>query len=110
MRGIGKHVPPWDTQNAPADNTTEHIEVQVTVWRETGQVIHVETAREIAAWYASPRDHGFTAFATSGTLLADDDGETLIGRELAADLATADPGDDADALRALAAYLAGVNE
>lgn len=71
MRGIGKHEPPPETQGAPEDNTSDHVTAQVRVWADGGPLIHAESAREIASWWHSPsaRDEGFTAFASTGTIL-----------------------------------------
>lgn len=85
MRGTGNHVPPTQTQPMPPDNTSRYVLTQVTAWRwrhrgltdgewSSGELIHTESAREIAAWYASPGSsygRAFALFATAGEV-ADD--------------------------------------
>jgi hypothetical protein len=116
MRGIGNHnPPPEDTQPRPEDNTSEFVMSQVA--RSTdkkigeafhgGKLIHTESAREIAAWYQSPRGYGadFERFAGAGEITS---GLTeAIEREIATvsgDEWTSRAENEA-ALRALLAYV-----
>lgn len=73
MRGPGNHTAPEYTQARPADNTSRHIEDQVTTWQTTGILVHDETAREIAAWWqsGSVRGYPFAAFQSTGTITDD---------------------------------------
>jgi hypothetical protein len=73
MRGIGNHnPPPEDTQPRPEDNTSEYVMRQVarSTDKTIGKLIHTESAREIAAWYQSPRGYGadFERFAGAGEI------------------------------------------
>lgn len=70
MRGIGRHVPPFNIQPEPKDNTSEYVQVQVALYYAGGRLIHTEIAREIAAWYQAPSvlGHPFTLFASTGTI------------------------------------------
>lgn len=77
MRGTGKHKPPQWMQPCPQDNTSDFIVKQVEHWVDRPyftEIIHTEVAREIASWWASssPRGMNFTAFATAGNILDED--------------------------------------
>jgi hypothetical protein len=115
MRGIGEHVPPVRTQDAPADNTSGYVQAQAAQWvastlatgREDHDLIHTESAREIAAWYQSPGSTGepFAVFASAGKVTRDL--LPAIGDEIGK--YGPEPVDaeanDVNALRALAAYV-----
>jgi hypothetical protein len=105
-------------QPCPDDNTTEYVERQIKEWRTSGQLIHTEVAREIAAWWQAPTGYGvdFAAFQSTGTITDDlNDGiyaETLtyVGLlqlqsdpdyRLAREVTVAEYLDNADALNAL---------
>jgi hypothetical protein len=121
MRTTINHQPPANMQPEPADNTTEHVLTQVRrYFRDfrlpeggTGPgapVIHTQSAMEIAAWWQTPTN-AFAPFASTGTIT----GELLDGIDTALGSLTAEKlnsgtfrGDDADALRALSAYVEAV--
>lgn len=76
MRGKWNHTEPASTQPLPADNTTDHVMVQVREWhratgewRARGKLIHPEVAMEVAAWWQAPSNPALTAFASSGIVL-----------------------------------------
>lgn len=71
MRGTGKHTAPVGhvLQDAPVDNTSRYVNRQVNRWVDGGKVIHTESAREIASWYAAG-SNGFAVFATTGEIPA----------------------------------------
>ena len=102
MRGTGRHIAPSNMQPIPADNTESYVRAQVTEWKRTGVPIHTDSAREIASWYhsPSPRDYGFAAFASTGTLVTDDDNGFKIIDEIDRDVRTAEFPDELEALRA----------
>lgn len=103
MRGIGSHVPPALRQDTPEDNTSRHVTDQVAHWRATGEHVHPEIAREIAAWYQSPGADGlpFAAFQSTGRLWPGM--VTAVWREV-----RATDHEDVDALWSLLALLAYV--
>jgi len=70
MRGKQDHQPPARTQQEPLDNTSNYIAEQIEVWRKTGQLIHPETAMEIAAWWQMP-SNSFSQFASTGHIASD---------------------------------------
>jgi hypothetical protein len=83
MRGKPVHAPSVETQPCPPDNTTEHVMRQVRTWAGWQNtpvpvvppfIIHPESAMEIAAWYAMPRN-AFAVFASTGTITDDLAGE-----------------------------------
>ncbi|MET0418350.1 MAG: hypothetical protein ABW022_20250 [Actinoplanes sp.] len=101
MRGAPRHTPPTHTQPQPPDNTSDHIDGQIIRWTQTGQLIHHETAREIAAWWsASLLGDPFAAFASTGTIIDDLGPEILI--------APTNDRSDRAALAALLAYVDAV--
>jgi hypothetical protein len=86
MRGIGAHTPPALMQPEPPDNTSTFVDAQVVAstsdatgvglygyaaFTACGEVIHTESAREIAAWYQSPGRLGrrFERFAGTGEIV-----------------------------------------
>lgn len=73
MRGKGDHTPPDDMQPRPDDNTSAYVMAQVMVHAENGELIHFESAREIAAWWHSPgpADVGFSTFSHTGRITCD---------------------------------------
>ncbi len=70
MRGIGNHLLPVGAQSEPKGNGSESVWAQIGVWVGTGDVVHAESAREIAAWYQSMAGRGldFASFASTGTI------------------------------------------
>lgn len=100
MRGDWNHVEPNITQERPEDNTSEYIREQIAVWRNTGTVVHPETAMEIAAWYHGPGFPGITAFSHSGTITNDLIPELERDRDSPAYSAT-----DRDEISAVLAYV-----
>lgn len=117
MRGIGAHVPPARMQPEPPDNTSRYVNEQVKAfyWRRAeapenwdlsphvkcGELIHTESAREIASWFASAGkvDMPFTTFASTGA----------IGPDLLAAIAREISGPYTDVTSALIALRAYVN-
>jgi hypothetical protein len=117
MRTTVRHTPPEVTQPEPLDNTSDRVMAQVALWRHGpghadpshGQLIHVQAAMEIAAWYQTPRNC-FAAFASTGTLM-----EGLAGDIIGEIQRTRDqpenfdnPLNDRWCLRALLAYVRAV--
>lgn len=111
MRQTVNHTPPASTQPEPADNTSHHIQLQVSHWQATGELIHPQTAMEIAAWYASPStmDESFTVMGQTGTITPDlaDDITGEIDR-LEDDASLDEDGTNLPALQALAAYISAI--
>ena len=83
MRGIVKHNAPERMQPEPVDNTTREVLAQVKKWMadtarsavegtpaDDVEVIHTQSAMEIAAWWHSPSsaDAAITVFSHTGTI------------------------------------------
>lgn len=111
MRGIGNHNPPFITQDYPEGNTSGYVNTQVKYYFETGIVVNVESAREIASWFqaSNGRGYGFAVFASTGTINAEF--PTVIRHELHHWLyPNEEDSETLDNLRALLALQAYVNK
>jgi len=115
MRDIGNHTPPLATQEYPQDNTNKYVMAQVHCWAEEEHdnlIIHTESAREIAAWWAEGTN-GFAQFASTGTItdgLIEEIEEQIRETEQMSERATfatqrAEWTESLPALRALLAYI-----
>jgi len=71
-RGVGRHIPPDQFQDQPADRTSDHVMEQAYEWEATGLEVHPESAREIAAWFQHPGHSGvaLALFASIGEITA----------------------------------------
>lgn len=70
MRRRWDHEAPEGHQGAPRGNTTRYVYAQVSRWLRTDELIHPETAMEIAAWWHGPGrlDTAVTHFSHTGTV------------------------------------------
>lgn len=116
MRGTGEHIPPFQFQIMPEDNTSSYVMEQVRVWENNNQAfIHPEVAREIAAWWQGPgqKDYPFTAFQSTGTIVEGFGAEiertiALLEKDLNRPIPIVDSGETKSSLSALRALLAYV--
>lgn len=102
MRRHWLHTAPAGHQPEPADNTAEHVIVQVSTWKRTWQHVHPEIAMEIASWWHGPNDPAVTSFSHAGVITP------ALLDEIAHDRANEQEPAEQDALDALAAYVRAV--
>lgn len=113
MRTTVNHVPPPGMQAMPTDITSKYVMRQVLESNRGQQLIHTQSAMEIASWWQSPGPHGIdmAQFASTGTVT--DALLNAIDREIHATEETTyahveSVRDNGDALRALRSYVVSI--